>query len=106
MTQRNEVISLTCLDLRALYVEFVTEVKKALSLKFGRRSSMYTVNIRLQIIQGKSCLIYLEFRIFLITSKKSRAFSVNVNWLILLEVQILIPEVIMDCTESGVRQLF
>ena len=51
MTQRNEVISLTCLDLRALYVEFVTEVKKAISLKFGRISSIYTANIRLQIIK-------------------------------------------------------
>jgi len=89
MTQRDEVISLTCLDLHAPYVEVVTEVKKALSLKFGRRSSMYTVNIRLQIIQGKSCLIYLEFRIFLVTSTKNRPFSVNVNWLILIGVQIL-----------------
>ena len=89
MTQRDEVISLTCLDLRALYVEIVTEVKKALSLKFGRRSSMYTVNIRLQIIQGKSCGMYLVFRIFFVKSMTSRALSFNVKWLILLDVQIL-----------------
>ena len=88
MTQRDEVIRLTRLHSYALYVEIVIEVKKTLSLIFGRRSSVYTRHIWLQIIQCKSCLMYFEIRIFLVTSKKSLAFSDNINWLILLEVQI------------------
>jgi hypothetical protein len=40
-------------------------------------------------MQGKSCRMYLEIRISLVTSTPSQALSISFNWLILLEVQIL-----------------
>ena len=76
-------------DWRSLYIDIDTQVGKALGLIFRRSNAMYTRHIWLQIAQGKSCWMYLEFLIVLVTSTTSRAFSVNVNWLILLDVQIL-----------------
>jgi len=61
ITHRDKTIGLTCL--RALYVEIDTQVEKALGLIFRRSTTMCTSHIWLQIIQGKSCWVYLEIRI-------------------------------------------
>jgi len=66
-------------SLRTLYVKTDIQVEKALGLIFERSATMYTRHISLQIIQGNSCWMYLEIRIFLVTSTTGRAFSVNVN---------------------------
>jgi hypothetical protein len=61
ITQRDKIIGLT--RLRALYVEIDTQVEKALGLIFRRSTAVYTRHFWLQIIQGKSCWVYLEIRI-------------------------------------------
>ena len=61
ITHRDKTIGLT--RLRPLYVEIDTQVEKALGLIFKRSTTMYASHIWLQIIQGKSCWVYLEIRI-------------------------------------------